>query len=355
MLTALPWRRSICARPHNRSLFETVHEPPPRGAPLMRALALSAMSRLPDGARLALERHRWLVLLLGFALLSLSIMCWRWGGTVADSIAYFDTARYLRGELPASALQAPFPYRILMPGLAALMPGDLRNAFAALNWLAVTGAAWTIALTVARLGLGRERAVWAGLMLIVSVPTFWYAPYLLVDPGSVLGRAVFVLAVVSGQPWLAAAAGILATAAREENILLLVWLVGMRQIALAPGVLALAVAGGWMLFVRWWLIPGLPSYLWRPSLDTLYAALADQRSLVSLLTGAGIVLPLALIGLRRPPTGARKLRSLLLLMALPPLYAALSVRIDGRVIWSLYPMLIPFAVAVGLKKDAPAA
>jgi hypothetical protein len=37
------------------------------------------------------------------------------------------------------------------------------------------------------------------------------------------------------------------------------------------------------------------------------------------------------------------LKSLLLLMVLPPLYAALCVRIDGRIIWGLYPLLIPFA------------
>jgi hypothetical protein len=38
-------------------------------------------------------------------------------------------------------------------------------------------------------------------------------------------------------------------------------------------------------------------------------------------------------------------KRLLLVLALPPLYAALSVRVDGRAVWGLYPMLIPFAVA----------
>jgi hypothetical protein len=41
-------------------------------------------------------------------------------------------------------------------------------------------------------------------------------------------------------------------------------------------------------------------------------------------------------------------------MALPPLYAALCVRIDGRAIWNLYPMLLPFAVAVGMARHPPA-
>lgn len=286
-----------------------------------------------------------LTIALGFAALALLIMSWRWGGTVADSIAYFDTARYLRGEVPASALQSPFPYRLLVPAIASALPGELRNTFAALNWAAVTLAACLVALTIARLGLGLHKAVLGGLLLVVSFPTFWYAPYLLTDPGSVAARAGFVLAVVSGQPLAAAVLGILATVVREENILLLFWLVAARHIAVIPGIAALAIAGGWMVSVRWWIIPGLPAYVWQPSLANVLASLNDVRSMASLVAGAGIVLPLALLGLRNPDEKTRQLRSLLLLMALPTLYAALCVRVDGRAIWGLYPFLIPFAVA----------
>lgn len=297
-----------------------------------------------------------LIIACGFGALALFIMSWRWGGTVADSIAYFDTARYLRGEVPASALQSPFPYRLIVPALASFMPGDLRNGFAALNWLAVTMAACMVFLTIMRLGLGLNRAVVGGLLLVLSFPTFWYAPYLLVDPGSVAARAGFVLAVVSGQPLAAAVLGILATGVREENILLLVWLVAARRIAFIPGVAALAAAGSWLVIVRWWIIPGLPSYVWQPSLSNVLTSLADVRSLASLVAGAGLVLPLALLGLRHALPQVRPLRSLLVLMALPTLYAALCVRVDGRAIWGLYPMLIPFAVAIGLnrKESSPA-
>jgi hypothetical protein len=34
------------------------------------------------------------------------------------------------------------------------------------------------------------------------------------------------------------------------------------------------------------------------------------------------------------------------------LYAALSVRVEGRIIWGLYPFLIPFAVALGMPRRA---
>lgn len=275
-------------------------------------------------------------------------MSWRWGGTVEDSQAYFDTARYLRGELPFAELRAPFPYRVLVPAVASVIPGDLRNGFAGLNWALISGAALVMALTVARLGYGRGRAVGAGLLRIVSVPTFWYAPYLLVDPGSIFARAVFVFAVLTGQPWLAALAGVLGTAVREENIVLLFWLLAMRQIRIVPGLAALAAAGAWIVSVRWLLLPGLPSYVWEPSVHSLLANMSNPRTLASLATGVGIMVPLALVAWRRMPAQLKPLRSLLLLLALPPLNAALSVRIDGRAIWSLFPLLVPIAVSIGL-------
>lgn len=291
-----------------------------------------------------------LVLFTGFAALALLVMHWRWGGTVEDSQAYFDTARYLRGELRFSELRAPFPYRILVPGIASALPFDLRNGFAGLNWALISGAAAMISVTVSRLGFGRTRAIVAGLLLIVSVPTFWYAPYLLVDPGSIFARAVFVFAILTGQPWLAAAAGIVGTAVREENIVLLAWLLAMRQVPIAWGLAALAAAGMWIVSVRWFLLPGLPRYVWQASVHSIVTNMSNLRTLASLAAGAGLVLPLALIAWRRMPERLKPLRSLLFLLVLPPLYAALSVRIDGRAIWSLYPMLIPIAVSLGLPR-----
>ncbi|MCD2515965.1 hypothetical protein LQ564_06495 [Massilia sp. G4R7] len=292
---------------------------------------------------------RWSFLVPAFALLALSVMIWRWGGTVADSQAYYDTARWLRGEIDASQLVAPFPYRVLVPAIAAILPGDLRNTFAALNWVLVTAGACLMSAAVLRAGLGHKRAVAAGLLMIVALPTFWYAPYLLVDPGSVCARAAFVLAVVTGQPWLAAAAGLVGTAVREENILLLVWLLAMRRIAFLPGLAFLAAAGAWIVSLRWLLITGLPGYTWAPSWWTVVHALQDVRSLLSIGGTAILVVPLAIRGWRSAPAVLRPLASLLFLMALPPLYAALCVRVDGRAVWGLYPFLVPFAVCAGLQ------
>ncbi len=305
------------------------------------------MSALPSTS----QPIRWPVIIPAFALLALALMAWRWGGTVADSQAYYDTARYLRGEIDVGQLVAPFPYRVLVPAVAAILPGDLRNTFAALNWVLVTAGACLMSAAVLRAGIKQRRALAAGLLMIVSLPTFWYAPYLLVDPGSVCARAAFVLAVLSGQPWLAAVAGLVGTAVREENILLLVWLVAMRRIAFVPGLAFLAAAGAWIVALRWFLITGLPGYTWSPNWWTVMHALRDVPSLLSIGGSAFLVVPLAIWGWRSAPAVLRPLAGLLILMALPPLYAALCVRVDGRAVWGLYPFIVPFAICAGMKLE----
>jgi hypothetical protein len=296
---------------------------------------------------------RWPVLFFMFALLALTLMMWRWGGTIEDSQAYFDTARYFRGEIGIEALRAPFPYRTLMPALAAALPGDLRQTFAALNWLCMTASACLMVAAALRAGLDSKRATGAGVLMLVALPTFWYAPYLVVDPGSICARSAFVFAVLTGQPWLAAAAGLAGTAVREENILLLVWLLATRRISIAGGLAALAVAGAWLVAVRFWLIAGLPSYTWEPSWWTVNHALHDVRSLASIAGTSLPIVPAAIMGWRQAPASLKPLRGLLFLMALPPLYAALCVRVEGRIVWGLYPFLIPFAAACGPGRKTP--
>lgn len=292
----------------------------------------------------------WVSLSLAFALLALVVMWHRWGGTIEDSLAYFNTARYLRGEVPFSALRAPFPYRLAMPALAAYWPGDVRNGFATLNWLATVGTAIALSRMVQAAGGGARRVWLAGLLAILSVPTYWYAPYLLTDPGAIFGRALFALGVVSGQPWLALGGGLFATAAREENILLLGWLLVFGRIGVVRPGIALVIAACWLIVVRWAVFPGLPSYVWVPGIGNVVAALRDHRSLLSLLSAAIVVLPMAALGWKHVPERIKPLKGILLMMALPPLYAALSVRIEGRAIWSLYPFLIPIAVFMRLPR-----
>lgn len=294
------------------------------------------------------RRFNWLLVGAGCAFLPLFLMAWRWGATPGDALAYFDVGLWLRDEIPLSQLRAPFAYRLGMPALAAFVPGELHHVFATLNWFCTGITACLATLTVRRLGLGTARALAAGLLVVLALPTAWYAPTVLVDPAAICLRMLFVCAVLSERPRLALAAGLAATMVSEENILLLAWLLATRRVAPAHGRAALAAAAAWLLLVHAWIVPGLPFWLPLPTL----AAVSDWHGWLSLAGSAAFVLPLALAGLRHAPPRIEPLKRLLMLMAVPALWLALCTRVDGRVVWDLYPFLIPFAVAVGLPRAA---
>ena len=297
-----------------------------------------------------IPRHfNWPLVIGGFAALALLMMLGRWGALVADSDAYLDLARWLRGELPLTEVQPPFSYRLGLPALAALLPGDLPHVFGTLNWLFVTASALLATASMRLLGFGTQRALAAGLLAILSLPTVWYAPCVLVDAGSLCMRTLFVFGVLTGRPGLALGAALAGTAIREEDILLLTWLIVNDHVSKKLGLAALALALLGLAGVHW--VVGAPAPGWHFETRYLTGLAADWRALVSLAACAGFVLPLALAGLRHAPARIRPLRSLLALMALPAVYAVLCAPADGRIVWDLYPFMLPFAVAFGMPKE----
>lgn len=298
------------------------------------------------------RRFNWLLVSAGFAALALVLMVWRWGSTDGTAQGYFDTGLWLRNEIPLADLQAPFAYRLAIPALAAFIPGELHHVFALLNWVFVSIAACLATATVRRLGFGTPRALAAGLLVLLSLPTLWYAPGLLVDPASLCLRMLFVFALLNGQARLTLLAALAATAVSEENILLLGWLLAMDRIDTRRGLAALAGAAAWLLVVRTWIVPGLPGVAWLPNLDALARLAGDWEGWLALIACAGLVLPLGVLGLRHAPARLTPLKSLALLMAVPPLVALLSMQVDGCIVWGLYPFLIPFVVALGLPRRA---
>jgi len=301
-----------------------------------------------------IPRHfNWPLVIGGYALLTLVMMMGRWGAVEAESSAYLGLAHWLRGEVPLPVLAAPFTYRLGLPALASVLPGELHHVFATLNWLFVTVTAVLATATVRRLGFGSQRALAAGLLVILSLPTVWYAPAVLAEPGSICMRMLFVCGVLTGRPGLALAAALAGTAIRADDILLLAWLAASGQVSRARIGAALAVAIGSIVVLQVWLAPGTLEIVAGPE----RAGLAKLDQLLSLGACAGFVLPLALAGLRDAPEHIRSLRSLLVLMLLPGLHAAVTGQADGRIVWDLTPFLLPFAVALGMPRtpvQAPA-
>lgn len=295
------------------------------------------------------RRFNWPLVIGGFAALALVMMLGRWGALVADSAAYLDAARWLRGELPLAEVKPPFSYRLGLPALAALLPGELPHVFGTLNWIFVTASALLATATMRLLGFGTQRALAAGLLTILSLPTVWYAPCVLVDAGSLCMRTLFVFGVLTGRPGLALGAALAGTAIREEDILLLTWLIVNDHVSKKRGLAALAVAVLGLAGMHW--LVGAPAPGWHFDTSHITGLTADWRALVSLAACAGFVLPLALAGLRDAPARIRPLRSLLALMALPAVYAVLCARADGRIVWDMYPFMLPFAVAFGMPRE----
>ena len=291
-----------------------------------------------------IPRHfNWPLVIGGYALLALVMMMGRWGAVEAESSAYLGLAHWLRGDAALAALAAPFAYRLGLPALAGVLPGELHHVFATLNWLFVTVTAVLATATVRRLGFGSQRALAAGLLVILSLPTVWYAPAVLVEPASICMRMLYVCGVLSGRPGLALAAALAGTAIRPEDILLLAWLAASGQVSRARIGAALAVAIGTIVALHVWMAPAAAQDLLAP---------AGWERLLSFGACAGFVLPLALAGLRDAPDRLRSLRSLLVLMLLPGLHAAVTGHADGRIVWDLYPFLLPFAVALGMPRAA---
>lgn len=297
---------------------------------------------------------------LFFAVAALVMMVDRWGGTVADSHYYHQVAQYLRGELPQESLRAPFAYRVLAPAIAAALPGDVRGTFVLTNWFSVTAAATVIYLTHLKLGFSERAAILAGCFLIFSVPTYWYAPYLTVDPLSVLLRALVVYLVLGGATIGAAVVGLLAVVTREDNLIILaglaVWTTvratAVPRISRSKGLWPMvSIAGACALIAIRWHFDRIPSYFWWPSLAAIQENVHDPSTRLSLVAGAGAVIPFAIVGMLkfvRQPDWIPELRLmgwLLCVAAAAPIYAYLCVRVEGRAVWSLYPFLIPFAIA----------
>ena len=318
---------------------------------ILSELDSSSMAHLPGNVYRIPRHFNWPLVIGGYALLALVMMMGRWGVALPESAAYLELARWLRGAMPLAEVSSPFAWRLGLPALASALPGELHHVFATLNWIFVTATALLATASVRRLGFGTQRALAAGLLVILSLPAVWYAPAVLVEPGSICMRMLFVFGVLTGRPGLALAAALAGTAIREEDILLLAWLAASGQVSKVRMGTALGAAIGWVAALHLWMTPAAAAAFPGSLLAPEHAGLADWDHLLSLGACAGFVLPLALAGLRDAPARIRPLRGLLVPMVLPGLHAALGGHADGRVVWDLYPFLLPFAVALGMPRE----
>jgi len=192
----------------------------------------------------------------------------------------------------------------------------------------------------------------AGWLLIISVPTFWYAPNLLTEPSSILIRVGILYAILNRKLIWVVPLGVLAVLVREDNVIVLIaavlWTLRRRDFrqAILWGT-SVAIGSGCLILVRY-AFRSLPGYIWLPGTFWLRFNFLHLVNYVNVIACMGVVFPLFVIGIVRHEL-TRELRSFFLFftgaMLLPPLYAMISARFDGRPYWTMYPAMLPLAAA----------
>lgn len=286
---------------------------------------------------------------------------------LADARHYVAYVQYFRHERGAEDLRAPFTYRPIGPLLAAWLPFDPMTALNVVNVVALLVALALLDRVLAGLGCAGPQRAGGAALFTFSFPVFYYGAIGYVDPVGIAFLMAGALLVVR-QRWLPLAAVlVLGALAKETTIVLLPaaiarLLVSGRSrgqcLALASVLCGCYAAAA--LLVRY-LAPGVHTYVWEPSLNTLAMNLSRPRAWLTLALSLGLpgILSLrALPGLlrRRTPTTDPALAALsagyaaALAAFLCSLVAAYA---DGRFIWLSYPFAIPLAMSRGMLVRGP--
>src|SRR5436190_675742 len=159
-------------------------------------------------------RARWGPLLL---LIGLTLTCSpRFNrDTRSDQEHYVNLIRYLRGQIDASTLSAPFAYRLAGPLLASVLPLEPMTALNVVNLVALGIASLLIYRSILLLPRPFEVALAGSALFVFSFPTFYYGTIGYVDPVLILFLGLFVFAICAENRWLAATAFLLGCLAKE--------------------------------------------------------------------------------------------------------------------------------------------
>jgi hypothetical protein len=280
-------------------------------------------------------------------------MVWHWGYVVADSRYYFQLALHFAGRFPTDQLRLPFAYEAATPWMAAHMPFDVTFNFALLNYLAVVAAAIVVYSICRGEGFTDQCSALGGWLIVISVPTFAYAPYLLTDPTALLWRACLIWALRAHNAIWVLPVGLIGVATREDTLVLLgagvVWTVWQRRWSETVVWTSTALLGvGCSLLIRHY-FASLGVYDWKPGLYWLKQNLRSPSNYLSVAAGVGVVWPLAVLGFLHPGRLSRETARFWAFLSLAlltvPAYALVSARFDGRPFWTAYPAAIPLAAA----------
>jgi uncharacterized membrane protein len=252
-----------------------------------------------------------------------------------------------------------------VPFLAAhCLVEDLDLSFGLLNLLCTLGAYLAFVPYLRRFTHSREEVNVGMLLLVVSFPTLNYASGVLTDPACFLITVVAAYLLLAERYSLFVVVVTLGVLVRES--LLCMAVVGVLHLFLrrapenerrrwALSAAMLMPAGLVLLAVRA-SFRDLPTYLWVPSRAMLFSNLVRPVSWGTFLLALAAPVVVAAsgdwhrllsLGRDHPPPEHSLLLSLTLMSGAYVLYSILTAFMSGRFVWPAYPVLIPWAVAIG--------
>ncbi|HYJ32206.1 MAG TPA: hypothetical protein VE326_03210 [Candidatus Binatia bacterium] len=280
-------------------------------------------------------------------------------GLPLDVAGYVRLTAYFRGQAPADSMIPPYCYRPLVPLIASALPWGPLTSIDVVDLACLLLTLVLLDRLLFHVGYGMRGRTLGCFLFAASFPTFYYGAIGFVDPAALLALTGMALAALRGRRLSFAIWLVVGVLIKETNAIMAAlpgvepWARGTRGEALgraAPlALLAVAIVVGIRMLAPF----PEPGWLWRPSPVALLENLARPRALLSLvltigLPGAAAVAALA-TGRAARALSPEHLRFFLTGSALAAalyLYSLTAAYADGRVIWSVYPFLIPMAVAM---------
>lgn len=277
-----------------------------------------------------------------------------------DDEHYHHLAQYFRGELPPTALRAPFAYRVGLPAMVAVLPfRDIDLTFRTMNALWLVAAHAAIGLLCLALGGSLTEAVWAIVLAALSFGTFWYGPTNYPEGPVLFFLTVCLYFLQRGNRtafWIACTVGVLF----KEWLLMVLpvvvtldWLEG-RSWGQKAKTMALAALPLVVQMLPRYAFRNLPQFIWTPSFERVLLNLSRPRALISTLLTLATAAPLLMLAYRlrahwwprwRACGSLRLVVVAVFWFAALPAYGLVSAYLDGRFVWMLYPVLMPLAAA----------
>lgn len=282
------------------------------------------------------------------------------GQVFNDSQSYVKYVEYFRGTATLHEVGVPFVYRPAVPWLASLLPFRPMTAINIVNTIALSGGLVLLFLFFLRRPFPFHFTIIGSLMYVVAFPTFYYGSVGFIDPVLIVLLILGMYCIFHTRWWSLPVLIFCGVFVKETAVMLIPVAITYAvvrnksyRMKLAVMLLSFVIP---YVFIKY-IFSDVGSYAWIPSLDRVVSNTRPRALLSAVLTfGVPGFISLGYFRYRKQLLtlfGKEFLYPLMIgIMTSGALlcYSFMSAYTDGRFIWTAYPWMIPFALAVLLAR-----